>query len=228
MKINIRDVTCRWINLDRDDKNAKEMEKQFEELGFKNQRRFSARIVEPPKATPQNIRHHVGCAQSHIDILEDKSNGTPLLILEDDVVVTPWYKDTIEVPDDTDAVYLGISHGNKNYFAQDVSEPDGEWLARIQGVFATHAILYLTDKYKKATIDIAKEYAYNRNIPFDVGCSEIQKSFKVLTPHLPFFAQSDDRRSESKWGAMTLQPLQMAAFGQGPLGPGYGKGTQGV
>ena len=227
MKIDIRDVTCRWINLDSDTKNAEEMETQFKELGFNNHKRFSARVVDAPEGTPYNLRHFVGCAQSHIDVLTEEFDSGHLLVLEDDVVATPWYKDTIEVPDDTDAVYLGISHGNQNYLAQDISEPGGEWLARIQGVFATHAILYLTDKYKQATIDIAKEYAYNRSTPFDVGCAEIQKSFNVVTPHLPFFYQSDDRRNENNWGDITSQPLRMMAYGSGPLGPGYGRGPQG-
>jgi len=225
MKIDIRDVKCCWINLDRAKENAESMVKQFEELEIKNHKRLSAREIEPPPGTDRSIYHYVGCAQSHIDILENEKD-TPLLILEDDAKFIPeWYTPIIEnVPDDTDAIYLGISHGDGRYFAQDI----GNNLARIKGVFATHAILHITERYKKAVVDIAKEFVYNRNTPFDLGCATIQHGFNVITTHLPLFYQADERSSANKWENLTKQPLRMIPQGAGSLGPGYGQGPKGV
>ena len=225
MKIDIRDVKCCWINLDSAKENAKKMESQFEELGIKNHKRLSARQIEPPVGTPKTIYHYVGCAQSHIDILENEPE-TPLLILEDDAKFIPeWYNPIIEnIPDDTDAIYLGISHGDGRYFAKDI----GNNLAKIKGVFATHAILHITERYEKAVVDIAKDFVYNKQTPFDLGCASIQHHYNVITTHLPLFYQADERDSANKWENLTKQPLRMMAQGAGSLGPGYGAGPQGV
>ncbi len=225
MKIDIRDVKCCWINLDSAKENAKKMESQFEELGIKNHKRISARQIEPPVGTPRTVYHYVGCAQSHIDILENEPE-TPLLILEDDAKFIPeWYNPIIEnIPDDTDAIYLGISHGDGRYLAKDIDNN----LASIRGVFATHAILHITERYKKAVVDIAKDFVYNKQTPFDLGCAFIQQHYNVITTHLPLFYQADERDSANKWENLTKQPLRMMAQGAGSLGPGYGAGPQGV
>jgi len=224
MKIDLRNVRCRWVNLDSAEENAKKMEEQFEQIGLKNHERFSAREIEPPPATRKEVWHYIGCAQSHIDILESETD-TPLLIIEDDAKVTEAFNPIIEnIPEDTDAIYLGISHGDGRYVAQDI----GYCLAQIKGVFATHAILYLNEKYKKAVIDIAKDCVYNKHIPFDLGCAMIQQQFKVITPHLPYFYQADERSSANKWENITRMPLRMMAQNAGALGPGYGTGPRGV
>lgn len=225
MEIDIRNVRCRWVNLDSAEENAKKMEEQFKDMGLKNHERLSARVVEPPPETPKSVYHYRGCAQSHIDILESEKD-VPLLILEDDAkIISEWYNPIIEnIPDGTDAIYLGVSQGSGRYFAQDI----GHNLAQIKGVFATHAILYITERYKQAVVDIAKEFVYGRNTPFDLGCATIQQQFNVITPHLPYFYQADERTSANKWENLTRQPLRMMAQNAGALGPGYGEGPQGV
>ena len=224
MKIDIRNVRCRWVNLDSAEENARKMEEQFEQIGLKNHERLSARVVEPPPETPKTIYHYRGCAQSHIDILENEKE-TPLLILEDDAKITEWFNPIIDnIPDGADAIYLGVSQGDGRYFAQDM----GNNLAKVCGVFATHAILYLTERYKQAVIETAKDFVYNKNTPFDLGCAMVQKHFNVITPHLPYFYQADERSSANKWENLTRQPLRMMAQNAGALGPGFGAGPQGV
>lgn len=226
MQIDLRNVQTAWINLDSATQNAQQMEEQFATLGFKNHKRYSARVIEPPPETPKTIYHYRGCAQSHIDILEDSSNGVPLLILEDDAKSNDrWYNPLMEnIPDDTDAIYLGVSHGDGRYKAKDI----GNYWARIAGVFATHAILYLTERYKKAVAETAREFVYKKNTPFDLGCALLQQQYNVITPHLPMFYQADERSSANKWQNLTAQPLRMVAMNAGILGPGYGEGPKGA
>ena len=95
-------------------------------------------------------------------------------------------------------------------------------------MFATHAILYLTERYKQAVIETAKDFVYNKNTPFDLGCAMLQQHFNVVTPHLPYFYQADERDSANKWENLTKQPLRMMAQNAGALGPGFGAGPQGV
>ena len=225
MKIDIRNVRCRWINLDSAEENKNKMLKQFEDMGLKDHKRFSARQIEPPPATPKSIYHYRGCAQSHIDILEEETK-LPLLILEDDAKINEeWYSPIIDnIPEDTDAIYLGVSHGDGKYIAKDM----GNNLASIKGVFATHAILFLSERYKQAVIETAKDFVYNKNVPFDLGCAALQHAFNVITPHLPIFYQADERTSANKWENLTQQPLRMLAQGAGVLGPGFGAGPKGA
>ena len=214
MKIDIRDVKCCWVNLDKDKDNADAMVKQFDEIGIKNHERLSARVIEPPPDTPKTIWHYRGCAQSHIDILDDnKNNETPLLILEDDAKITEDFNPILEVPDNTDAIYLGTSHGDGNYLAMDI----GGGFARIGKVFATHAILYLTDNYRKAVSETAKDFVYNHNTPFDLGCAMLQTRNFVVAPHKPYFYQADERDSANKWENLTRTPLQIHTTVSDPL-----------
>ena len=203
MVIDLREITTVWINLDRATKNAAMMDARFRHHRFKNTHRKSAREIAPPHGTPDTIKHYVGCAQSHIDILDDVNYSHPLLILEDDAEFTPDFYPMIEVPDDTDAVYLGTSAGNPHYLTNRVNK----YYMRIGKILATHAILYLNPEYKKAVSDIAKIFAYRLKVPFDNGCALLQERFNVLTPNKPFFVQAYERESANQWEIITSRPL---------------------
>jgi hypothetical protein len=47
--------------------------------------------------------------------LDDKNYSTPLLILEDDAEFSPNYNPILNIPDDSDGIYLGVSSGNVFY-----------------------------------------------------------------------------------------------------------------
>lgn len=203
MIIDLRKIQTVWVNLDSATHNASLMEERFREHRFEKTFRKSARQIAPPPGTPDVIKHYVGCAQSHIDILEDQSYDCPLLILEDDAEFTPDFHPMIEVPDDTDAVYLGISSGNPHY----LTKRTNKYFLRIGKILATHAILYLNPEYRKMIAEIAKVFAYRLKIPFDNGCALIQERFNVLTPNKPFFVQANARQSANQWEAITARPL---------------------
>ena len=122
MIIDFRKIPTVWINLDSATENAKLMEERFRQHRFEYTFRKSARQIAPPPNTPDVIKHYVGCAQSHIDVLEDMNYSCPLLILEDDSEFTPDFHPMIEVPDNTDAVYLGVSSGNPHYITKQVNK----------------------------------------------------------------------------------------------------------
>lgn len=203
MIIDLRKIQTVWINLDGATGNAQIMEHRFGIHNFEKTYRKSARQIAPPHGTPDTIKHYVGCAQSHIDILEDTNYSCPLLILEDDAEFTQDFHPMIEVPDNTDAVYLGVSSGNPHYLSKRVNK----YFLRIGKILATHAILYLNPDYRKAVADIAKVFAYRLKIPFDNGCALIQERFNVITPNTPFFVQANQRQSANQWEAVTSKPL---------------------
>lgn len=203
MIIDLREIPVVWINLDSATKNAETMKTRFEKYGFKNTHRKSGLIIPPPPNTDKSIAHFRGCGQSHIDILDDTNYKTPLLVLEDDVEFVDNFNPLIEIPNDSDGIYLGISHGNVHY---QTCKKDENYL-KIAGILAAHAILYVTDIYRKNMSEVGKHCLYNMNVPWDLGTANIQHHFNVYTPNSPMIYQSNDRENANKWQVLTDHPL---------------------
>lgn len=139
-----------------------------------------------------------GCAKSHYNILSEDSNK-PIVILEDDCVISR--KETvINVPDDADAVYLGLSNWgyldsiskptNFNY----VKHKEFKDVYKVDGMLATHAILYITPEYKEMATKVAKWSADNdRHI--DQGFALVQKYFNVYALGNPLFYQHSNTKA---------------------------------
>lgn len=208
MKIDLRHVTTRWINLDRAQQNASDMRDQFERLGFTNHERIPAKIVPVPENIPPYLlkaygTHFLGCGASHIAAFES-TTACPLLILEDDASATAAFTPEIEVPDNTDAVYLGISHGNSRQIVFDM----GNGWYKVIGMLASHAILYVSERYRNFALATAKDAIYTKCIPIDNAFAAAQLKFNVLACPVPMFVQSDARQSANKWEQLTSKPLQ--------------------
>lgn len=189
MNIDIREIKTFYINLDKHTEKDLAVKNELEKLGIKNFTRVSG--VDMPS------NKQAGCASSHYNILA--SATSPLLILEDDCTI---YKQILEIdiPDDADAVYLGLSRwGNKN----NRSKVDNyshypvkgyKNIYRIDGMLATHAILYLSQEYIEISRRIAK-YCANNSIHVDVGFTEIHKLYNVYAINQPLFYQSTNEKS---------------------------------
>jgi len=204
MIIDLREIPVVWINLDKATENAKIMQERLHKHGFKNTYRKSARVIPAPAGTISSNAHYVGCAQSHIDILDDKNYGCPLLILEDDAEFSDAFNPILDIPDDADGIYLGISTGNIGY---QTKRYNADYL-RIGGILATHAILYLNTEFKETMSKVAKYCINNLKQPWDIGASSVQFQKKVYTPNKPFFYQSDLRDSANHWQFFTDNSLE--------------------
>jgi len=204
MIIDLREIPVVWINLDSAKQNAEAMEERIKHHGFKNIYRKSACVIPPPPGTPKEIAHYKGCGQSHIDILDDKNYSTPLLILEDDAEFTENFNPILDIPDDVDGVYLGISHGNRYYQTKTYNKN----YLKISGILATHAILYVSDRYRQTMSSVAKQFINQYNRPWDLGAAALQPHVNVITPNNPYFYQANERESANKWEQITLYPLE--------------------
>ena len=98
MNLDLREIPVVYINLDRDTEKRERIEKVLSDLKFKTTIRCPGVVHEEgPKA---------GCALAQYNAL--KKIDPPFIILEDDA--TPLnFNPEIELPDDSDAFYLGIS-----------------------------------------------------------------------------------------------------------------------
>lgn len=186
MKIDLRKIETYYINMEKDINRNKSMQGIIKEFGFQNAKRSDA--VSKPN-DPLS-----GCANSHYNILSSIKDKT--IILEDDCVIKNK-KHIIEVPDDADAVYLGLSEWG---FNRDTSKKenftfskhkDFEDVYKVSGMLATHAILYITEDYIN-TCKIVSKYSSENSVHVDQGFARIQRYFNVYALANPVFYQSSN------------------------------------
>jgi len=187
LQIDLREIDTYYINIKKDIKRDKSMKNLIEDFGFQNAQRSNA--VNKP-GDPLS-----GCATSHYNILSNLKDRA--IILEDDCVIKNK-KPIIEVPDDADAVYLGLSEWG---FNRDISKrenftfskhKDFEGIYRVSGMLATHAILYITDEYIN-TCKIVSKYSSENSVHVDQSFARIQRYFNIYALANPIFYQSSNQ-----------------------------------
>ena len=209
MKIDIRKMQTKWINLEKDTTKAEQMVTLLNERGFKNHERFAAMCEDTEFGITKDNCNWFGthmCGLSHSKLLNETivSDGKPIFVLEDDVEIeNDNIKYEIEIPDDADAVYLGTSQGDCNYSAINVNED----IAKVQRIFATHAIIHFNPEYSKRVMQLTED-AVKGDGPFDVGIAyNIQKDFNVYAVKTPYFYQADSKNTVNKYEYITRIPL---------------------
>lgn len=131
---------------------------------------------------------------ANVQILKANLHDEPVLILEDDVEIAN-IPDTIEVDDRTDALYLGLSiHGGHPRFNINIDQGVdvhniGNGVSKVYNMLGTHAIIYISKRYKSAVADILEKTLGQH---MDVCISRIQKLFNVLCLNNPVFFQNDE------------------------------------
>jgi GR25 family glycosyltransferase involved in LPS biosynthesis len=191
MIIDIPSVKTYYVNMDNKVERKQQTEKLLSGLNFTNYERY-------PAKTGQNAIE--GCALSHIDILRSNKSNTPFLILEDDVASGKGYTNSIEVPDDADAIYLGYSLWGydpdraKNFSKMDTPTTFKKVtnnIYKISNMLSTHAIMYCSERYANAAADIMELIWNQQQWHCDYACGLIQNEFNVYAPANPYFFQYD-------------------------------------
>lgn len=192
MKINILEIPVFYINLKKDVEKNKSTLQTLKRAGFKNINRFDAILGDAKKD---------GCAKSHQAFLKEIDIDGPFIVFEDDIELNGYFDPIIELPDDTDALYLGLSRfslingrTDRNLIAERVDED----IYRIYNMLAAHAILYVNKEYYKflgkaiqAMLDV------NRNQ--DNARAETMKYFNVYALNTPLFYQGGKHEPVTKF-----------------------------
>lgn len=184
MLIDLRTVKTYVINLDKDTERLERTSSLLESLDMSFER-FPG------------IQHQigvVGCGLSHFKLLQTVK--PPVLILEDDIGVTKDFDPILEIPQEADAVYLGVSKFGFVRTRPDVglhrvvlaSKYTPEY-KRPLNMCSTHAILYLSEDYVEASRIKIYECLTIIGMAFDLGLASIHKDHLILTPNSPFFYQ---------------------------------------
>ena len=200
MKVNLTDIPVYYVNLDGEDEKRKHTESMLKNLGFKYVHRFNA------------IRHEagriIGCARSHHSILSTAK--PPFIILEDDCALNKEFVDEINLPEDTDCLYLGISHWGRymNHSGPFVhTKRISDEFVRVYNMLATHAIAYFSKEYVDVCRRVAYHYGYEIENHLDIGFAEIHKLYNVYSYDEPLFRQYE-------WSAVTTGKISENSFNE--------------
>jgi hypothetical protein len=189
MQLDIRSTPTFYINMDSAVDRKATVERVAKAYGITDLRRFSG-VVGATK--------RLGVSASHKAVLEHiiENDIYPSIVLEDDIMPYHWTH-RIDVPDDADAFYLGLS---KFAWRNPVGE-DPEFVVsdvthtshRVYNMLARHAVLHLNPDYDRAVVAAMEKYISNpgSNWAGDVQISLINPSWKVYGLNIPLFYQND-------------------------------------
>lgn len=189
MKLNLVDIPVYYINLDEDEEKRKRTETMLKQIGFK--------FVERLSAIKHEAGRIIGCAQSHYEILNKAK--VPFIILEDDCSLNKDVPELVEIPDNSDALYLGISHWGRylNHSGPYVHTTKvNENIVRVYNMLATHAIMYISQEYANICKKISYNFGYEIENHLDIGFAEVHKFFNIYSFDEPLFRQYE-------WSAVT-------------------------
>lgn len=186
MKLDLRDIPVYYINMKEDVVKRERMEKLGKLCGFKSFNRVEGTRLPIP----------AGCAASHLSIMKDKK--PPFIILEDDCIIKSFIPE-INVPEDADALYLGISSWGR------LDSQSGEYVLtslvnqgflRVYNMLSTHAMLFLSERYV-STCEAIADYSMNLPAHLDVGYAEVHKFYNIYAFDDPMFFQTSSEGTDN-------------------------------
>jgi hypothetical protein len=187
--LDLRKIPAIYINLQRDAEKNEYMYDMLTQLGFEN--------IIRVEASEFLDRHLAGCSLSHFNSLNEVD--VPFIIFEDDCRVKN-FSPVIEIPDNADAVYLGISswgrmNSHSGPFVQYEKIDDN--LLKVYNMLGAHAILYLSKEYASLCSKISIHYSHIADHQ-DIGFAEVQRYYNVYAFNDPLFYQTSSNGTDQK------------------------------
>jgi hypothetical protein len=212
--LDLRQCETLVLNLAEDVERRESVVDLCERLGL------SYQLIDALKCSPGRI----GCGLSHLKALRQADPTRPTLVLEDDIAITEDFAAVLTVPDDADAVYLGVSAYGAvemidyiGFTGRLLADEASDGLMRVYNLLAAHATVYLTERYRRAAIEAIVESIVDRDWDPDRGLAMIQADFNVYAVQHPAFYQAaalqTPSRAQSQEDAtrVVLEPSRIGA-----------------
>lgn len=204
MNLDLRKIPAIYINLQRDTEKNEYMCDMLTELGFET-------IIRVEASEFPVERHLAGCSFSHFNALNELD--VPFIVFEDDCRVKN-FNPIIEVPEDSDAVYLGVSSwGRMNSHSGPCVQYEkiDDKLVRVYNMLGAHCILYLTREYASLCSKISIQASLISDHQ-DIGFAEVQRYYNVYAFDDPLFYQTSSNGTYEKLSSYPsteiLQPIK--------------------
>jgi hypothetical protein len=146
-------------------------------------------------------------AKSHLVALETD----PDIILEDDCLPF-YYREEIDVPDNSDVVFLGISTGTTQTYSPKYEKISND-IYKLNDMTSIHATLYITQAGRQ-WLRNAYEITARENIRFDIATARLMPTINAYGLNNPIWYQRDAEFS-------TKRTLDEAMLFDGSEGGGF-------
>lgn len=195
MKLNITQLPAAYINLeDQPIRNARTI-RLLDRLGFSQVTRIEG--VKVPD------RYWAGLAKAVENALETMAK-LPFILFEDDIRDAEFTAE-IEVPEDADALFIGISSRGSVLGTDDLvpgpvlheEVPGYPHLRRVLNMLSGHAVVYLSARYVDVVRAAAADAQRPDGKPYDLGVSYAQPNLRVYALRSPAFYQFDQTKSDA-------------------------------
>jgi hypothetical protein len=212
--INLKNIPIYFINLDSDINRKESFLSWTSKLNFKDPTRVPA---------IKSDEYFIGLAEAQYNAIRlGIESGVPFIIMEDDA--TPNYEDenyVIEIPDDTDAVYLGASMYGVDKLDPTAASYGAEFiktniknLYKAKNTLTAHAILYLTNQYAKAALKELNlcftEYKRHCDLAFAENLLPKHNVYFIK----PFFYQNDVNKPSVTKNTKNINPNNFLIAGE--------------
>ena len=185
---------CFVISLPSASERRRSVGNLLDQLGITHQ------IVDAVETRP----YHIGCAQSHQNVLEQITT-LPALVVEDDVTCFEGVTGIPEVPKDADIVYLSSSvfgclkdeDKPRMGFALASATSDPDWL-KLHTMTSTLSILYVSKKGIRLWKNAAKR-AFRHKDPIDMHTAKMMDELNVYLPKDRVFYEDPKLQGEFKY-----------------------------
>jgi len=188
MKIDLRKLPAVYMNGEQHTEKSQNMQSMLSRMGFEDIRRTEG-VLDSENSV-------AGCSKAHHKALSEFR--APFILFEDDCVLFEEnFQPIIELPDNADALYLGISswgrmNGHDGQYVQYDEFEEHSNLLRIYNMLGGHSVVYLNDFYREMCTKVAYHAGYVIKNYQDTGFAEIQRFFNVYSLNNPIFYQTSN------------------------------------
>lgn len=192
MEFRIQDIPVYFISTRSNVQRRKQTKSTLLEAGFTN--------IEWIEGVERKTKV-IGCALAHAKALNYalEKNIFPFLIVEDDIVLYEKHEE-VKIPDDADALYLGLSeyglHGGKGVRKHAIERVNAK-VFRLHNMLAAHAIVYFNREYVESLLKINSIFV-GLGTNQDKGRAETMKYHNVYALSKPMFYQTDRHEEVTK------------------------------
>ena len=190
MRLDLRNVMFYVLNFEDDYESRSSMVNMLSRLNIKHQ------IIPKVKCDPETV----GNSLSRLKVLELENLSVPFAIIEDSCVFNDQLKLCYEIPEETDALYLGQSRfgiptpGQFGWgqFDQIQIKSYNQHFIRLYNNLAGHCIIFLSKKYHQNALRAGYDSLFSDAAPYpmSVGIAMLQKKHIVLSPFVNVSRQS--------------------------------------
>lgn len=218
MKIEILKTQVYYINLASQIERNENFISRISNAGFSREKLNRIEGIKKEGSPQDSV--FIGCFHSQLKALKIglENNQFPFLILEDDAAINQ-IPETIYIPDDADAIYVGISSwgfspssdGNLASINNLIIDRVNNDLVRVFNMLSSHAILYINKNHVQsliydleANLNGTQQVAVNSGIklkyygetflPCDIIMANHQYNNKVYALRKPIFYQDDKHK----------------------------------